>query len=97
MTTVYQSMILSIFSDRPLYVGAERSEGNTGGTKWTWANERLPIHFMMWIKYDTEGDCAVAREVATVNQHHRPHSEYGLENVNCSASYRPLCQLFLHV
>ena len=95
MTTGYQSMILSIFSDRPLYVGAERSEGNTGGTKWTWANERLPIDLMMWIKYDNEGDCAVTREV--VNQHHRHSSEYGLENVNCSASYRPLCQLFLHV
>lgn len=82
----------------PLYTGAESSENDTDSTKWKWANGRLPIDLMMWVKYDTDGDCAVTREVVTVNPHHRHSSSaYGLENVNCSASYRPLCQLFLHV
>lgn len=81
----------------PLYTGAESSDSDTDGTKWKWENGRLPIDLMMWVKYYAEGDCAVTREVVTVNQHHRRSSEFGLENVNCSTPYRPLCQLFLHV
>jgi hypothetical protein len=45
--TIYRT--LNIFSDMPLYTGAESSENDTDGTKWKWANGRLPIDLMMWV------------------------------------------------
>ncbi|XP_052089217.1 uncharacterized protein LOC127725952 [Mytilus californianus] len=92
MTAVTRNF-LHHFNGAPLYVGAI---SKTSSPKWLWERGHLEVDVLMWVHYNGYGNCAVTRELITHSGKHR-HSDFGLEDVNCTQRFKPLCQLFLRV
>ncbi|XP_071137571.1 uncharacterized protein [Mytilus edulis] len=95
MTAVTRNFVHHHSIGGPLYVGAI-SETLSSGTKWLWARGHLDVDVLMWVHYNGYGNCAVTRELITYSGKHR-YSDFGLEDVNCTQRFKPLCQLFLRV